>query len=1007
MPEVSKRLFAVLQVRDTEIRMAVLVAAFFACIQAGLGIGANTADALFFLRFGVNYLPYVFIALGAVTFLVSLLYTASLGRFSPGRYLPVLLLIAVGLLIAERVSIFSGSALFYPVLWLTINTISLILGTLVWNVAGRVCDTRQAKRLYSLFASAGILGGVVGNSLTGPLAAWFGIENLLFLYAAVLLLGLLFLRKIVHLFKPTSKRADHESLVKDVRIGFEITLGSRLMQLIAISAILFSALFFSMSFPFSQIVSSSFGSEAQVAGFLGLFSSVVTAVTFLSSLLIANRLFTRIGIVNSVLFLPVTYLAGFVLWAVHFDLTTAVLARFAQMVVLGGIAGTAYSTFFNVIPPERRGQMLAFESGVPSQLGVMLSGVLLILGERVLNTTEIFGMGMLAAVACGYVVWRMRPAYGASLLAALRTGLVDVFSDAKGMHNLAANANARQAAVLALADPKSTVRRTAVEILASMGILDAFQPALSLLDDPEPEVRIAVLDSLGRLKAASAVARITPLLADSDASVRAAAVCALLVTDPTDLAKLEPLLLDPDARVRAQTAAALSRSAKGGQALQVLSGILHSSVSSERAYALKTVAETGAAFPAEQILPLLHDKSVAVRQAAIQALGAVEDESAKQALVQLLEDHDSDTRRAAAVALRSHRTVTDQLLLVLKTGTRQAQNAALQALVGDSNHVRGAVSDWAAAHVAQATELRSWARALGSEQDASTLAYLKDVLLEREWETEQGIVSAIGILSTPEATRLITQGVKSRDQETRAQAIEALDTLADKRLARGLVPLLEEPNTEIAPNPHAVLKTLATHPDPWLRSLSIRCLSEMLSSDWQRIAALASADSDPLVRAALPGQVPVYGENMTDTSKTLSTIDRVLFLRGVSIFSHLTPEDLQSIADLATERLILSDEFLCREGEIGQELYIIVHGKVRVLKGNNGSTRVLRNLGVGEQIGELAILCEQPRSASVMADGSDVRALVLTGDALQAILRDRPEVSRAMLSSLASRLSTL
>ena len=46
-----------------------------------------------------------------------------------------------------------------------------------------------------------------------------------------------------------------------------------------------------------------------------------------------------------------------------------------------------------------------------------LSGVLLILGERVLTPTQIFVMGMLVAVACGALVWRMRRAYGDALRA--------------------------------------------------------------------------------------------------------------------------------------------------------------------------------------------------------------------------------------------------------------------------------------------------------------------------------------------------------------------------------------------------------------------------------------------------------------------------------------------------------------------------------------------------------------------------------------------------------------
>ena len=146
---------------------------------------------------------------------------------------------------------------------------------------------------------------------------------------------------------------------------------------------------------------------------------------------------------------------------------------------------------------------------------------------------------------------------------------------------------------------------------------------------------------------------------------------------------------------------------------------------------------------------------------------------------------------------------------------------------------------------------------------------------------------------------------------------------------------------------------------------------------------------------------------MAETLKTLGTMDRILFLRQVPLFGDLAPEDLQQIAEIATERVFSANDYLCREGEIGDELFVMVDGQVRVTKGATGEERALRTLKAGEHIGELAILREQPRSASVAAEGGSVRALVIRGAALKAILRDRPEVAMAMLASLAQRLSTL
>ena len=145
---------------------------------------------------------------------------------------------------------------------------------------------------------------------------------------------------------------------------------------------------------------------------------------------------------------------------------------------------------------------------------------------------------------------------------------------------------------------------------------------------------------------------------------------------------------------------------------------------------------------------------------------------------------------------------------------------------------------------------------------------------------------------------------------------------------------------------------------------------------------------------------------MMQTGQTLGTVERVLFLREVPIFRLLEPEDLEQIADLAGERLHLAGDYVCREGELGDELFVLVEGEVEVSKQVEGVSRVLRTLRSGEHLGELAILREQPRSASVRAR-LDTRTLVLNGDALRSILEDRPQVSLAMLASLAERMSSL
>lgn len=1001
--------------------MVALVAALFACVQASQGIGGNAADALFFLRFGVNYLPYLFMALGTMTFFVTIAFTNGLGRFEMGRYFGVLFLGIVVILLVERAAISldplalgvgKRASLLYPLVWLSINVISAMLGIMIWNVAGVVCNTRQAKRLFSIFASAGILGGMVGNLVTGPLAHAIGTENLLVLTGALLLVSLWLLRSIARQFFGP-KRPRVLSLLEDIRASLTVARGSRLIRYIIYASILFSILFFSMSFPFSQVVSASFDTEAGVAGFLGLFSSMVTGITLIASLLMANRLYARIGIGNSVLLLPIMYLAGFILWLVKFNLATAVIARLAQMVVLGGVANTAWLAFFNVIPPEKRDQVQAFEWGVPSQIGIVLAGVLIIASQQVPDRTPLFLVGGTAALLTSYFVWQLRNDYGASLVEALRSGYTDVFTGAqKGFQTLGTNAGARRTALAGLGDGKPAVRRASAEILGKLGATEAVEPLRQALEDTDAQVRCAAIEALVQLGARESVDAISAHLRDADPDTRASAVNALAVLDPESIHKLHIILDDASPIVRARAALAMHRAGHKEHAHAAINALLGSSEPQARMEGLLSLSEYKDGIGPARIAEFLNDDTVGVRVAAVHALKGRNDSASQAALVQALDDADARVRNAAGTALGSAEDILQIVTRVLNQGSERAQDAALFALEGRGAMARDTLAIWSLIQIPKASEFRAFATTLASvgDKNSHAVTFLRDLLLEREWQVEQRVLKALALIGTPEAIRLIAQALKSRNPDTRAKALEALDTLGDKRIARALIPLLEENVPDAASDVSLVLQRLSFHADPWIRAIAVHAIGDQLTRDLRTLADRAHDDPEPIVRQAaadaMRGSPLHIGGTMPETPQMLGTMDRILFLRQVPIFSNLAPEDLARIAEIATERLFPPGEYLCREGELGEELFVIVEGQVSVAKETNGTRRTLRVLQTGEQIGELAILREQPRSASVIAEGGNVRALVLCGDAMQAILRDRPEVALAMLASLAQRLGT-
>ena len=251
---------------------------------------------------------------------------------------------------------------------------------------------------------------------------------------------------------------------------------------------------------------------------------------------------------------------------------------------------------------------------------------------------------------------------------------------------------------------------------------------------------------------------------------------------------------------------------------------------------------------------------------------------------------------------------------------------------------------------------------------------------------------------------LLRRCLRSDDSDVRAQAIEAIDSLGDRGLGRALVRLLESDDAGPARPEAEVLHELVGDADPWVRALAVRALSRNLEREWRAVVDSAREDPEPLVRSMVATAEPAGGTPMPETRATLGEIDRMLFLRRVPLFSELAPEDLQRIAATATERVYPADEPIVREGDLGDELVVIVEGGVRVIRGSD--ERPIRTYAAGDHFGELAVLRDRPRAATVIADPPGVRGLVIDGAGLRAMLRERPEAAMAMLATLAERISS-
>lgn len=135
----------------------------------------------------------------------------------------------------------------------------------------------------------------------------------------------------------------------------------------------------------------------------------------------------------------------------------------------------------------------------------------------------------------------------------------------------------------------------------------------------------------------------------------------------------------------------------------------------------------------------------------------------------------------------------------------------------------------------------------------------------------------------------------------------------------------------------------------------------------------------------------------------MSINQEVELLRNIPLFAKIEPAKLKLLA-FTSERLIYQpDQVLCRQGDVGDAAYIIIDGEAAVrIATASGDIEVAR-LGRGDVVGEIAILCDVPRTATVTAT-ERVTALKITKELFFRLINEFPQIAIEIMRELAARL---
>jgi CRP-like cAMP-binding protein len=128
-------------------------------------------------------------------------------------------------------------------------------------------------------------------------------------------------------------------------------------------------------------------------------------------------------------------------------------------------------------------------------------------------------------------------------------------------------------------------------------------------------------------------------------------------------------------------------------------------------------------------------------------------------------------------------------------------------------------------------------------------------------------------------------------------------------------------------------------------------------------------------------------------------------LRNIPLFAKIEPAKLKLLAFTSEHVSYMPGDELCRQGDHGDAAFIILDGKADVLVDSPSGKVKVAGVGRNDIVGEIAILCDVPRTATVVAS-TDVDSLRVSKDGFFHLVTQFPQVGIEIMHELALRLHT-
>ncbi|MFH1084075.1 MAG: Npt1/Npt2 family nucleotide transporter [Pseudomonadota bacterium] len=1024
----------------------------------------NFAETAFLKRYGVEYLPIVNVANAISTFFIMAFLTGLMARIPGSRMLSYMLLFCGISVAGLRFVVPLGFDLIYPVLYVLKAQYEVLLAMMFWNLANDLFNTRQSKRLFPLLTAGGVIGGILGSFATPPLAKAITMDNLMFAYLITTVIGAFTVKTMGARFptlllpeKGGKKVKQKTSIIEEFKKIVPLMKESALVKILILITLLPNVVIPIMNYQFAYAVNQTFATQSGMLSFFGYFRGCMNIVSLII-LLFVGRVYGRWGLPVVLMFHPFNYILAFLAFLLRFDIFSAMYSRVSTNVLRTTMNNPARAVLMGLFPVSYRAVIRPFLRGTVVRIGILIGSGIIMASEGLFHPRYLSIAGMIFVAGWVVTSFALKKNYSKILLDLISRNILDLKSlEEKDVGSVFADKKIQSGLVKAFLSSRGDDCLWHARILKSQAVKDLDAHILSVLKQNDDRTRIELLSMLSRDAGQQSIPIFRELVDPANPALTVAVIKAanrLPAGVSYDFCR-EVFETHQDPDIKAYAVIGLYRNSPQ-EYRGIIDSWLNSRDLSEKRAGVVASGETEDEFYISRLKAMLdeeeNDPIIPYLLMALHRLKAPEpnrfaapyfthpSESVRLAALEAFElQDDDDIRTVIGLMDDSSEKVYELAKEEIQASPYQNPRVLVESLNIPRRKVREGIFDLLESLNIKDLDIFRFARSqlercYGYFAEVEGVRLLpesqeRDLIIDHlENKKQIELENVIRVLATEDRSgqmRIIWRGLFSANTRQRSNSLEALDDSMDRSLSGIMLPLLEGlPPSEtlsagrrnfklpdFTSDKGAVCSHLLDKQDWVTVVLALFLISKQGGDgvDKGRIRELRESENIYIRQMAIRAMDMEHHDagKMEDTMETeISIPDKILRLKGITIFEGLSVSELAAVASVTEEVNYPEGEIVIREGESGETMYLVIKGEVSVIKGmgeEGGREIELAKIGAGDYFGEMALFEDAARSATIRTS-EEARFLILHKQEFTEIVREYPQIALHICRALSNRL---